>query len=488
MGRVGLVKMVRILFAFGITAITASTQTFTTLATFNLTNGADPYFTPVIQGTDGNFYGTTAFGGAHTGGTVFKVTPDGTLTTFYSFCALTKCLDGTYPYAGLVLASNGNFYGTTTQGGTNNYGTVFELTPAGKLTTLHSFCVEVNCSDGWYPITGLVQATNGNLYGTTQRGGGKGGGEGDGTIFEITPAGKLTTLHTFCSQTNCTDGIFPEANLVQAVNGNLYGTTNEGGANGYGTVFSITPAGKLTTLHSFAVTDGAYPVGAMVQAGTGNFYGTTSSGGANSGGACYTSGCGTVFEITPAGKLTTRYNFCDALNCADGQTPYSGLMQATDGELYGTTDGGGFWGQGTLFRITPEGARATLHNFCGQSPCPDGAAPYAVVLQATNGAFYGVASNGAEYSDGAVYSLAEGLAPFVATVPTSGKALAKVIILGNNLTGTTRVSFNGTTATFTVVSDTEITAAAPTGATTGTVEVTTPSGTLNSNVVFHVVP
>lgn len=181
-----------------------------------------------------------------------SATQAGQLTTLHSFCALTNCIDGDYPESGLVQATDGNFYGTTYQGGASEAcpypagcGIVFEITPAGQLTTLYSFCSRTGCADGYYPRAGLVQAANGNLYGATYLG----GANGLGTLYDITPAGELTTLYNFCSQTNCSDGESPNAGLVQATNGNLYGTTGRGGlycSGGCGTVFEITPVGKLT--------------------------------------------------------------------------------------------------------------------------------------------------------------------------------------------------------------------------------------------------
>jgi uncharacterized repeat protein (TIGR03803 family) len=385
--------------------------------------------------------------------------------------------DGSYPDAGLVQATNGDLYGTTLNGGASSVGTVFEITPSGTLTTLYSFCSQGGCMDGEIPEAVLVQATNGDLYGTTYAG----GANGYGTVFRITPSGTLTTIHSFCSQSGCTDGEWPFAGLVQATNGDLYGTTYAGGANGYGTVFRITPSGTLTTLHSFCsqsgCTDGENPVAGLVQANNGNLYGTTLAGGAY--------GDGTVFKITLSGTLTTLYNFCSQSGCTDGEEPFAGLVQATNGDLYGTTSAGGAHSGGTVFKITPSGTLTTLYNFCSQSGCKDGAYPVAGLVQATNGDLYGTAGGGA-YGLGAVFSLSVGLGPFVETLPTSGSAGASVEILGTNLTGATSVSFNGTEAVFEVVSSSEITTTVPTGATTGTVQVVTPNGTLSSNVPFRV--
>jgi uncharacterized repeat protein (TIGR03803 family) len=283
-------------------------QTFTTLVNFNYTNGDNSYTMSLVQGTDGNLYGITEFGGANGLGTVFKVTPTRRLTTLYSFCAKTNCTDGAVPFAGLVLGTDGNFYGTTSEGGETaepcaaeggigDCGTVFKITPAGKLSTLHSF----DSTDGYTPGYGpLVQATNGTFYGTTTSGGANGGW---GTVFSITSGGAFTLLHSF----DYTDGSFPGP-LIQATNGNFYGTTAAGGASssGDGTVFSITPGGKLTTLHSFGGTDGNGPSTALVQAGNGNFYGTTSEGGANNYGTIFSLklGLGPFVETLPtSGKV-----------------------------------------------------------------------------------------------------------------------------------------------------------------------------------------
>ena len=264
--------------------------------------------------------------------------PAQTFTTLHIFDGT----DGEYPAAGLVQGTDGNFYGTTGYGGattcTYGCGTIFKITPAGTLTTLHSF----DYTDGEYPLgVGLVQATDGNFYGTTY----SGAAYGYGTVFKITPASALTTLHSFDS----TDGADPEAGLVQGTDGSFYGTTYFGGAYNYGTIFKITPAGTLTTLHSFDYTDGEYPLGGgLVQATDGNFYGTTSE---------VANGYGTVFKITPTGTLTTLHSF----HVTDGAYPEA-LVQATDGNFYGTTSFGGTAGNctpggcGTVFKISP-GAR-----------------------------------------------------------------------------------------------------------------------------------
>jgi len=432
-------------------------QTLTTLASFTGSNGSDPLFAPLLQGSDGNLYGTTSGGGAHGHGTVFKVTTGGTIKTLYSFCAKSGCADGSAPYAGLIQAKDGNFYGTTEAGGINNAGTVFKITAGGVLTTLHKF----NYNDGANPYAALLQATDGNFYGTTE----SGGAHILGTVFRMTPGGTLTTLHSF----NSTDGSSPEASLIQAADGNFYSTTYNGGTDGYGTAFKITPAGTVTTLHVFNDADGRAVTAGLVQAGDGNFYGATSLSGAN--------GYGIVFMMTPQGTLTTLHNF----NATDGATPNQ-LALGSDGNFYGTTISGGTNTDGTTFEITPQGVFTSLHSFAKS----DGADPFAGLVQDTDGKFYGTTSFGGSKNSGTVFRLDVGLGPFVEAVPTAGKVGAKVKILGTKLTGATSVSFNATAAVFTVVSASEITTTVPNGATTGTVRVTTLGGTLLSKGAFQI--
>jgi uncharacterized repeat protein (TIGR03803 family) len=450
--------------------------TFTTLHSFDGKDGRESN-AGLVQATNGNLYGTTYYGGTKNSGEVFEITLGGTLTTLYSLCSKSGCTDGEYTYATPVQGTDGNFYGTTYLGGSKELGTVFKITPSGTVTTLHTF----GGSDGSQPLAGLVQATHGNFYGTTYMGGSAGKGE----IFKITPSGALTTLHSFCSQSGCTDGENPFAGLIQGVDGNLYGTTFGGGsAKGFGTVFKITPGGSFTTLHSFCTQrscpDGQFPQTGLVQAGNGNLYGTTITGGAY--------GDGTIFKITTSGTLTTLYNVCSQSGCPDGNYLYAGLIQATDGNLYGIMDVGGANGSGTIFKITLSGTLTTLYNFCSQSGCTDGQYPAGGLVQATDGNLYGTTADGGADGKGTVFSLSVGLGPFVETQPTAGKVGATVNILGTNLTGATSVNFNGKLATFTLVSSSEITTTVPAGATTGEVQVVTPGATLLSNVSFRVLP
>jgi len=514
-----------------ITSQSAQAQTFTTLHSFDGTDGSY-VVAPLVQATDGNLYGTAEEGGANGDGTIYNITTGGAFTLLYSFCSQPNCADGNGPVAGLVQDTNGDLYGTTVTGGVYNgpnAGTIFKYAPSsGPLKTLYDFCMVITsppyltCDNGSYPEAGLVQANNGDLYGTTLGGGSFGPPEpGNGTVFKITDPiagnGKFTQLYIFCgvppsyggcnSTHSSANGWAPSGGLMQATNGVLYGTTSSGGnVNDGGTVFEITKGGTFTSLYDFCsqtnCTDGDNNDGpgngspsVLVQATNGNLYGTTQWGGAN--------GAGVVFEITPAGEFTTLYSFCSQPACADGSGPVGGLIQATDGNFYGTTSYGGnyyggpsgfcyaSYGCGTIFQLIPPVAPAgswtetVLYNFCSQSGCADGAMTQAGLVQDTNGTFYGTT-----WSYSTVFSLSTGLGPFVKTVPASGVVGKSVIILGTDLTGATAVTFNGLTATFNPVSSSEITATVPAAVgevhASGYVTVTTPGGTLTSNVPFLV--
>ncbi len=484
-----LLKLAASVFLFFSALSIAALAQITTLASFDGANGQDPGFPAAafVQGTNGYLYGTTAIGGTNDEGTVFRMSVAGKLSTLYSFCPQPGCSDGIPPNPGLIQATDGNFYGTTSGGGNSNFGTIFKISPAGTLTTIYRFCSisGLGCQDGANPEAGLLQASDGNLYGTTT----DGGTYGRGTVFKITKAGVLTTVLSF-SGVNGSNPFF--GSLIQGGDGNLYGMTLSGGANegcgtgvGCGTVFRMTLRGNLTTLYNFCsqlnCIDGSSPVGGLVQGTDGYLYGTTTEGGI---------GYGTAFKITAPGKVVTLHSF----NFTDGGNPEAALVQATDGNFYGTAPQGGAHGfGGTLFRITPAGDFTTLYDFCSMSNCADGNGAFSSLIQATNGTLYGATSAGGTSSNciggcGTAFSLSVGLGPFVETRLTSGRPGARVIVLGNALTGASAVSFNGTPAVFTVVSATEIVATVPIGATNGLVTVTTPNGTLNSNVPFHVLP
>jgi uncharacterized repeat protein (TIGR03803 family) len=448
--------LLKLLLLSAAAGLSSQSQTLTTLVRFNGANGSDPV-SALVQGIDGNFYGTTFSGGAYNYGTVFRVTPEGRATTLHSF----DLTDGANPQAALVQGTDGNFYGTTSDLSVSlgccsysNDGTVFKITPEGVLTTLHTFM----WTDGANPMASLVQGTDGDFYGTTPNGGLFNFSDGGGTVFKITSQGVFTRLYRFNSRSYS-----PQNALIQATNGNFYGTT-EGG-----TIYEITPAGAFTQLYLFPINESYDPMGGLIQASNGNFYGTTS-------------GNSKIFEITPAGVLTTLYSF----DTTEGQTTYAGLVQATDGNFYGTTWNGGSNYLGTLFEITPSGVFTTLENFLGTN----GNQPAAPLIQGTDGNFYGTTSSGGGGANGGgtVFSLSTSLGPLVKMLPPAGATGSVIRILGTNLIGATGVTFNGIAAPFTVVSASEITATVPAGATTGPVQVTTPSFTLLSNVAFLVNP
>jgi uncharacterized repeat protein (TIGR03803 family) len=484
-----IVATLALTLAFAGIAIPAQAQTFTSLHTFGGYYGTPPdgsYPTGLVQGANGYLYGTTVSGGNSTSNDI-----SGTvfaISTTGTETVLDFLGSGDLPccgsYAALALATNGDFYGSTNV----PCSVVYKITPSGALTILDP---SENCASSVVvnPDTTMVQASNGELYGTTQAG----GAYGQGTIFKLTLAGALTTLHSFCETQNtagdCLDGMSPYTALVQGTNGYLYGATQSNGAYGFGTIFRITPTGDFTTIHNFCrvsgCPDGGNPKAALVQGADGNLYGVTSSGG---------DGAGTFFTMTPSGALSTLYNFCPTGgDCPDGAQPVA-LMLATDGNFYGLAGSGGANGYGTIFQMTPSGSLTTEHSFDGTDGIV-GNNSYngPMLIQDTNGTFYGVTeTGGANYTtcptcSGTVFSLSMGLGPFVKTLPVSGEVGSTVRILGNRLTGATSVTFNGLAAAFTVVSSTEITATVPTGATTGVVQVVTSRGTtLTSNLAFTV--
>jgi uncharacterized repeat protein (TIGR03803 family) len=455
-------------------ATIAHSQTYSVLYNFGSKAGdpLGPYYSGIIaQGRDGNLYSTTQYGGSGSGhGAVFKITPAGTLTVLYS----SSTNDVYYIDSGLTLGTDGDFYGTTEQGGANAYGSIFKITPGGSLTTLYSFTGK---ADGSQPFAPPIEGIDGNFYGTASNG----SGPIYGSAYKITPAGKLTVLHTF----DDTDGYLPYAPLVQATNGRFYGTTNEGGfENLDGTVFGVTSSGKFTSF-DFDGTDGEDPYGPLIQGSDGNFYGTARDGGASEGGV--------VFKFTPAGKFTILHSFD---NTGGGGEPIGGLVQASDGNLYGTTSTDGSQDCGSIFRISPNGKNfKTLYTFPGDKSL--GCNPLATLVQHTNGIIYGDTEVGGAGSSqyfcptggcGVFFSLNASLPPFVALLPYSGKVGKTIEFLGQGFTSKTTVSFNGTAAKPTVVSGTYLTAAVPAGATTGSVTVTSGSTTLNSNKIFRVTP
>jgi uncharacterized repeat protein (TIGR03803 family) len=419
-----------------IAATSFTSTTFTLLDSFTGTSGAAPGANPLyenlIQGSDGGFYGTAVTSGANSWGTVFKISSTGTFSLLHSFSAATS--DSAGPYAGLVQGSDGSFYGTTNTGGATGRGTVFKITSTGSFSLLHSFSTAPN--DGQTPYAALVQGTDGTFYGTTLYG----GVNNLGTVFRITSNGSFAVLHSFSAATY--DGTHPYAPLVQGADGTFYGTTVSGGANAYGIVFRMDPYGYFQIVHSFstATTDGENPFSGLVQGSDGSFYGTTQNGGAT--------GCGTVFKITLGGNFSLLHSFSTATS--DGYYPYSGLVQGSDGSFYGTTQSGGANNNGTVFKITSTGTFSLLHSF---SPAiTDGYAPLGGLIQGSDGSFYGLTNGGGANNDGILFKLTSTptlAAPVTLTVPagvTHGTTFTLGYAVSNAYSTTLKTCFATNTA------------------------------------------
>jgi uncharacterized repeat protein (TIGR03803 family) len=381
-------------------------------------DGANPQ-AGLVQGSDGNFYGTTSQGGTNVCqcGTVFRISPGGVYSNLSSFGGFST--DGQKPVAGLVQGNDGNFYGTTEQGGYVgcNCGVLFRITPTGSRTNLHQFGAPPVLNDGNYPSAALVQGSDGNFYGTA----GLGGISGNGTVFRISSTGTYSNLYSFGGSP---DGRVPSAGLAQGSDGNLYGTTAGGGTTTNGIVFRISSTGTYSNLYSFGnLPDGSQPYGALVQGSDGNFYGTTLAGG--------TTGNGTVFRISPSGTYSNLHSFGSFPT--DGKLPQAGLVQGSDGNFYGTTQLGGSTnlnngvGYGTVFRISSTGAYASLYSF---GNLPDGEEPYGGLIQGSDGNFYGTTfSGGAANEVGTVFRLSVLLSP----PPWPINQITNVLIAATNI-------------------------------------------------------
>jgi uncharacterized repeat protein (TIGR03803 family) len=388
-------------------------------------DGKEP-FASLVFDQAGNLYGTTESGGAHGGGTVFKLAPnaDGSWreSVLYSFCSRTNCVDGEAPFASLIFDQTGNLYGTTKCGGAHvgggsGGGTVFKLAPnadgSWRESVLYSFCSRTNCVDGEAPLASLIFDQTGNLYGTTQVGGAHGVG---GTVFKLAPnadgSWRESVLHSFCSCPHCSDGEFPEASLIFDSDGNLYGTTfGGGGIFGGGTVFKLAPNGRESVLHSFCFRtkcDGEFPFSSLIFDQAGNLYSTTKGfGGAHAG--------GTVFELAPnadgSWTQTVLHTFCSRTNCVDGGQP-AGLVFDFAGNLYGTTESGGDQGClsgdgcGVVFKLTPNSKggwnERVLHTFADHPGANTGAG---LIFDAA-GNLYGTSGGDESTTFGSVFALA----------------------------------------------------------------------------------
>lgn len=470
----------------------AHAQTYTVL--YNYGNvSCDPEFPlnvgAIAQGRDGQFYTTTAAGGCDVNGAGFKMSPSGGMTLLHSFNY--GAGDGIGPQSGLTLSTNGTFWGTTEGEDFFDGGVIFYMTSTGTLTAFNV----LGGANGGEPIAPPVQGRDGNFYGMTTAGGNTSlctsGDGGCGVIYKITPAGKFQVIYTFDE----TNGANPQDALLLGTDGNFYGTTFYGGSingnyNGNGVVFKTTTSGAYTPLYVFCAQpsclDGGQPAAGLVQGTDGNFYGTTLVGGTH----LYSNFFGgTIFKLTPTGQYTILYNFCAQPSCSDGGNAIGGLVQGTDGNFYGTTQVGGANGNGVIFQLTPQGQYTVLHSF----DFTDGDAPQSPLIQGTNGVLYGQTEDGGtgpcfNTRCGVFFSLDMGLPSYAAPVAAYGDVGSTVEILGNNLTGTTAVSFNGTAAQFQVQSGTFLEAMVPAGATLGPITVTSPKGKLVTKTAFRVLP
>lgn len=466
--------------------VSAQAQSFSVMYTFTGTpDGAGPIMSNLLN-ANGTLYGTTTSGGAFGFGTIFKLS-GGTETVLYSF---TGGADGANPDSGLVRDAKGNLYGTTQFGGdlscaflgSSGCGVVYKLTNTSQLTVLHSF----TGTDGVEP-QGVILDKAGNLYGTTFFG----GSQNWGVLYKIDTSGSETVVYSF---TGGVDGGEPNESLTMDSAGNVYGATVFGGdlsgcsGAGCGVIFEGPTSGGETVLHAFTgASDGALPNGGLLLDAKGNVYGTATFGGdAKCNSSQYFSGCGVVFEVMPS---TLTEKVMHTFTGPDGANPFSGLLRDAAGNFFSTTVFGGASNFGTVFEQNAKG-ETVLHSFNGTT---DGKFPYSGLIRDAQGNLYSNTDQGGDLSCGAsggcgtIFKL---LSPptIVKFSPSSGAVGAAVTITGVSLSQATAVAFNGTAATFTVVSDNQVTTTVPAGATSGTISLTSPAGTAVSSTSFSVTP
>ncbi len=370
----------------------AAAQSFSTLYSFNSTDGDTPY-SGVVLAPDGNFYLATFAGGSSDDGTILRLTPTGSASLLHTFSGT----DGINPGGNLAVGIDGTLYGTTNFGGEGSdaAGTFFSITTGGTFDSLHTFTD--SATNGFGPRNRIVQTSDGTFYGITVTE----GANNYGSVFSITTAGTPTTIYSFA---NGADQKYPAGGVIQGSDGNFYGTTSDyivdsGPQGGYGVVYKVTPAGKITILHTFDQTDGESPTGPLVEGADGDFYGTTTLGGS--------SGYGVIYKVSSSGSFAVLHNFTHS--GSDGAVPSDGIMLASDGNFYGGSveggDGGEGKGGGTIFKMTASGTVTTIYDFCSQSNCADGEGPYAPPAQDAAGNLYGTTATGGSNDLGAFYKL-----------------------------------------------------------------------------------
>jgi len=366
-------------------SLQSQAQSFKVLYSFGAPPDAEFPTAGVVRDNSGNLYGTTIFGGAFGNGAVYRVDASGKETVLYDFMG---GKDGGLPFAGVIRDSQGNLYGTTTQGGDLSCvtpigcGTVYKVDSSGNETVLHRFTSGV---DGEYPYAGLYRDGTGNLYGTTVNGG---SAANYGTVYKVTRSGQETVLYRFKGKG---DGAFPFGALVADSIGRLYGTTTQFGLSGGGSIFRLNSPGQVTTLGNLQPSSGESPIAGVTRDGAGNLYVAPTFGG--------TYGAGSLLKISPSGKQTTLYSFT---NGSDGGTPYAGVIRDAAGNLYGTAFFGGTGGFGTVFKLDPENNFTVLYSFTGGE---DGGNPWGGLTIDASGNLYGTNSIGGISGNGVVYKV-----------------------------------------------------------------------------------
>lgn len=424
-------------------------QGYLDLHDFGALAGTPQFPWQMAQGRDGNLYGVTGTGGQHSKGTIFKIGPSGGFTLLHSFDGP----HGSTPVGGLTLGLDGNLYGMAEEGGAHGMGNIFRITPAGAFTALYEF---KGGADGEEPVSPLIVGSDGNFYGTSY----------PGTAFRITPAGVFTVISKIPN--------FTQGPLLQAKDGSFYGVSDYAGKNNVGSVFRIS-GGTYTILHSFDGPSGYDPTSGLVEGSDGNFYGTTTAGGAGN--------KGVIYRITPSGSYHIMMEWGLSTPILVGYQAFAGLVAGADGNLYGVTIWGGQFGNGVVFSLTTDGDYSVLYSF----DAPTGVGAYASLVQHTNGKLYGITNRGGAAQDGVIYGLNGGLEPFVRIITRAGLVGDTVGILGKGFAQVSAVEFNGTPASFHVISNTYMTATVPSGE-TGFVTAELPSGYLTSNGIFRVKP